>query len=197
MVKKSRILIVDVETTGANPFLHDLLSVAIVPYSVDHPHLNIYVKTDLHTRWSEYGRKNFEKFRGVWEENALSKLEAHAAIQQYLSALEFDEPAILAGHNVAFDRMFLTKLSHDIGQYWFEGLSHRTLDTFSLIFQLVVNGKAPDTALPSDGALEYFNIKVDPSIRHTAIGDAWATRELLMSIFDKSIDECGVRLPKQ
>jgi DNA polymerase III epsilon subunit-like protein len=65
-----------------------------------------------------------------------------------------------------------------------EDFSHRTVDTHSLMWALVVRGRLPPTVRGSDAAFAHFGIAPDPDARHTALGDALATRELLLRLID-------------
>jgi hypothetical protein len=86
---------------------------------------------------------------------------------------------------------FLAKLAALAGQEGFAGLSHRSVDTHTLLFLLCLMGDIPSSALTSDGAFDYFGIRVPDEIRHTALGDALATSKLLLNLLplvsDRSI----------
>jgi DNA polymerase-3 subunit epsilon len=53
-----------------------------------------------------------------------------------------------------------------------------------MLYLLYLKGILPSSALSSDGAFGYFGIKVPEGDRHTALGDALATRELVLRLFD-------------
>lgn len=85
-----------------------------------------------------------------------------------------ENKATLAGHNVSFDRDFLKVLIEENSNHSFEAfVSHRLLDTMSILNFLVVNNKLPVDVLSSDGAFRHFGIVVEN--RHTAMGDVEAT----------------------
>jgi DNA polymerase-3 subunit epsilon len=84
------------------------------------------------------------------------------------------------GHNVGFDIGMLKRLCKLANAVPFEDLfSHRSLDTMSILRYLHLAGKVPESALSSTGGFDHFGIIVPPADRHTALGDARATAELL------------------
>lgn len=173
------IVVIDTETTGPNPFVHELLSLALVPLDRRIPPLEVHVLTPPDAIWSEFARSNFEKFRIEWQAKAISSQVAAELVQKYLFALTRESPVILAGHNVGFDRAFFQKLAYVGGIGEFAGVSHRNLDTHTLIFDRVFSGEAPDYAETSSGAFSFYQIGISDNERHTALGDALATRELI------------------
>lgn len=177
----SNLLIVDVETTGPNPLLHELLSVALVPVDLQLAPLLVHVR-EKRLRWTSFGLKNFETFRDEWSNSAVDCFSAAQLIDQYLMAFGRGEPFTLVGHNVGFDRAFLRRLAARSGRTDFDQISHRTIDTHSLLYALVLQGRLPTAALSSDGAFSYFGISVSASERHTALGDAVATRALFLRL---------------
>ena len=91
----------------------------------------------------------------------------------------------LVGHNIGFDLGFLKQLAFLSGKDELTGASHRVLDTYTMLFLLHEKGLIPSSALTSDGAFRYFGIRISETQRHTALGDALATRDLFRAIFDK------------
>ena len=87
------------------------------------------------------------------------------------------------GHNIAFDIAFLQRLYRLAGATYAADFSHRTVDTHSLLWALMSAGKLPDVR-SSDAAFAHFDIAPPPALRHTALGDAVATRELVERLLD-------------
>ena len=85
----------------------------------------------------------------------------------------------LAGHNVGFDAGFLKRLFTQAGLDYDTHVSHRLLDTASILGYLNLAGKLPLTSRGLSEAIKYFKLKVDPSKRHTALEDARVTAALL------------------
>mgnify|MGYP001608867504 CR=1 FL=1 len=92
---------------------------------------------------------------------------------------------MLVGHNVGFDYSFLKQLVATTGHERLPKLSHRSVDTHSLLRCLAWLGRIPVSACSSDGALAHFGIDVADGERHTALGDARATLRLTEAIFDE------------
>ena len=175
----SNVIVIDVETTGPNVFEHEVLSVALVPIRTDLSPLSIHVQVDDVTSWSSFAEANWRRFEKDWRRDALPNDIAGNLIQEYLDKLPGDKDYVLAGHNVGFDRAFFSKLAFRAGRSEFKKVSHRNIDTFTLLFRLAALGEVPEEATTSTGAFRYFGIRVHEAERHTALGDALATRILV------------------
>jgi DNA polymerase III subunit epsilon len=178
------LLVVDVETSGDDPFVHDVLSVAFVPFNRDMPALSVDIVANDRSDWSSVAHKQFAKYRSQHLQDSISALDAWERIDRYLSAFPA-RPIHLVGHNVGFDAVFLRKLASQAGKDYFSALSHRLIDTHTLLYALSLNEKVPVDALSSDGALAWFDVPFDPLVRHTAMGDALMTRTLFERIVAK------------
>ncbi len=177
------LVVVDLETSGVNPFRHDVLALALVPLNSElRPHV-VFVKPP-EIRWTEYARANFAKFAAEWERNAVAPVEACASIESYLRNTFGDQPATPIGHNIGFDVAFLRKLAFLGNRDELPSLSHRAIDTHTLLYVLAASGRIPSSAVSSTGAFEHFGITVSESVRHTALGDAVATRELFLRLVE-------------
>jgi DNA polymerase III subunit epsilon len=105
-------------------------------------------------------------------------------IEEYVRTTFGGEEVTLVGHNIGFDVAFLRKLAFEGGREQLAGISHRALDTHTLLYVLALENRIPVSATKSDGAFRHFGIQVPPSKRHTALEDARATRALLLAILD-------------
>ena len=181
--RSKNLLVVDVETTGTNPFRHNVMAIACVPFAGDIPTLELYVAHEK-VVWSEYAKKQFDRYALKWETNAISAGNACAVIEQYLSLYYPGESVTLVGHNIGFDMAFLRKLAFEGGRDELAGISHRTVDTHTMLYVLYEQGKLPSSALTSDGAFRHFGIRIRESERHTALGDAFATKTLASKLFE-------------
>ena len=181
MEPRSNLFVVDVETTGTNPFINDPLSLAIVPIDEPDEPFVAHVKT-TNPRWSAYAEENFRNFEAEWKKQAEEPKKVVAALESYLKKRIGTEKATLVGHNVGFDLAFLRKLAFYCGQEEIVGLSHRTIDTHTLLFAAWKEGKLPETALGSDAAFKHFGIEFAAGTRHTALHDALATRVLFQHL---------------
>jgi DNA polymerase III epsilon subunit-like protein len=177
------IVVLDLETTGTNPVIHDPVSMALVPLADHLPPLSLAIRPPSPV-WSEYAAANFSRFESEWIHAAVSPTEALLQIEQYLGLLCEGRDAIVVGHNVGFDLAFLRKLAAYSGKDDVTGISHRSVDTHSILFVAWLLGKIPEEALTSDGAFRHFQIIVPPEARHTALGDAIATKALFIRILE-------------
>lgn len=177
-------VVIDTETSGLNAFRHDILSIGIVPVWKQVEPIEIYVKSES-SEWSDFGKNNFSRFSHHWNKEAVTPEEACVRLEEFLFSTFSGEEAIPIGHNIGFDTSFLKKLAYLSGKDELAYLSHRAIDTHTLLFVLAETGKVPSLALTSDGAFRYFDIEVPSRDRHTALGDAKATKALFLKIMEE------------
>ncbi|MBA5777186.1 hypothetical protein H2509_08610 [Stappia sp. F7233] len=89
---------------------------------------------------------------------------------------DFVGDSILVAHNAAFDMAFLEKRQREAGVVF----DQPVLDTVLLAAH--VFGRSESLTL--DALAERFGITIPPEERHTALGDAIATAEVLLRLFD-------------
>lgn len=179
--EQSALVVVDVETSGVNPFSSDVLAVAFVPVFGEAPPLEQYVRAP-ETAWDPYARRLFEGYRRQWEAHAEWPSVVCNRIEHYLASTFAGRRVVPIGHNIGFDVAFLRKLAFLSGRNQLPHLSHRVLDTHTMLYLLHLQGKVPETVLTSDGAFAHFGIKLPDTKRHTAMGDALATRQLFLHL---------------
>ena len=183
---QKNVLIIDTETSGTNPYLHSLLSLAVVPL-LDHrisgeewfvfePEIVVDPRSmsihGIELKWLK--------------ENGLDPLELCDRFEAYLESLDQDN-IVLAGHNICFDIRFLKQLYHRLQRPWPSLLSHRSIDTHSLLWLYAQAGKLPQEACTSDGAFKHFSCAPPPELRHSALGDAVATKDLLLHLMQLTL----------
>ncbi|MFC6636640.1 3'-5' exonuclease [Sulfitobacter sp. JBTF-M27] len=86
----------------------------------------------------------------------------------------FARDAVLVAHNAPFDIGLLRRCASDMGVDW----SHPVLDT--VLLSAAVFGTTEDHSL--DALCERLSILIPPDLRHTAIGDAQATAQVLVKL---------------
>ena len=181
--QQSKILIIDTETSGTNPHIHSLISLAVVPLIdgiQDGKEWFVYehgIQTDPQAMSIHGIKLDWLAKHGIEVNQVCLQFE------DYLSSYS-DQLIMLAGHNVSFDIAFLKKLYCSANRTWPKQLSHRSIDTHSLLWFLAQHGKIPHTACSSDGAFAFFNCEPPSELRHSALGDAMATKKLLCSLLD-------------
>jgi|HubBroStandDraft_4_1064222.scaffolds.fasta_scaffold52650_3 DNA polymerase-3 subunit epsilon len=179
---KRNLFVVDLETTGTNPFLHEVLSVGIAPLDPNAEPRVFYVDCDPDSSaWTSFAKANFKKFEFEWRLGARSPARVCGDIQSYLESI-CGGSATAVGHNIGFDMAFLRKLAFRGERTDLCGFSHRALDTHTMLYLLNLKGVIPASALTSDGAFQHFGISVPEADRHTALGDVIATRMLALQL---------------
>lgn len=174
----SALLAIDVETSGPDPFVHRVLSIAFVPISNcgSAKPIVFYIKYPR-ISWTTIGKQYFDKYKASWVNSAKTPQHTYKAIDKYLAGISA-ERVTLVGHNVGFDLSFLKQLIHLAKGRWYEKLTYRTLDTYSMSYALskskVINLRKYD----SDHLFKTFNITLSDTERHTSLGDAYAVKYL-------------------
>ena len=180
----NNVVVVDTETSGPDPFSHQLLSVSFSPINEGIECLDIYIRPD-DIVWSKLAKEFFKKYENKWLKKSVSSEQAYRLINNYLN-VNFDNKVLLLGHNVGFDLSFLKKLAHSTGNEFFKNISYRSIDTHTLLFLYSIYHDKNISDL--SGALEYFDIFIANNERHTALGDAIATKKL----FNKLLSELKI-----
>lgn len=180
----AKLLVIDTETGGLDPFTHSILSLAGVVWEdgIIKDECEVFIEEEPLVVTSQAMAVNRIDL-AVHAKRAQSPQKALSAFRGFVRGC-FLEPSIggaivLVGHNVGLDIGFLKRLCR-LGGIEFESLfSHRSLDTASILRFLFLLGRVPESATSSTGGFELFHIKVPDELRHTALGDARATAELL------------------
>ena len=168
-----------------------LLAVSFVPIDSAVQPLTAYVRHDSVT-WTQPGEEYFSLYRAEWERSAQTSGEAMAVVSDYLRRMFSAKEMFLVGHNVGFDLSFLKQIS---GGRPFPRLSHRTVDTHTMLRVLGWLGRIPESACSSSGAFEHFGISPPSGKRHTSLGDATATRELFVRLLAEYDEALGCSAP--
>ena len=166
---------IDCETTGLDPRRHEVIEIAVIratPRTVQ-PIAELAVRVKP-TRLADADPKalHINGYTPQGWQHGLSLRDALIAIGPQL------EGAVLAGHNVAFDREFLDAAWRSTGVPR-PDLDHHTLDTASLACPLLTSGKVQSLSLRS--LCTHFGIEhAEP---HRALVDARASLEIARRLF--------------
>lgn len=186
----SRILVLDTETGGVDPDRHSLLSIGAVVWEDGRQgaELEVLVAEPVFTvtaRAMEINRIDLVAHarQAAAPADALAILTGFV-VAQFPQELKSGEKVVLAGHNVGFDIGFLKRLFRTAGTDFEAMFSHRSLDTASVLRFLWLAGMLPEDAAASTEAFRYLKIKIPQADRHTALGDARATAELLTRLVE-------------
>jgi DNA polymerase-3 subunit epsilon len=177
-----RVVVFDTEAGGLDPLRHSLMSVGFVDFSGAH-RLEVYVlEPDVQFEPEAMAVNGIDLH---WlRANGLSPAEACDRIEAFLDGLGMGRPLMMAGHNIAFDLAYMRRLYTLAGRPLPRDFSHRSLDTHTLLYAWACAGRLPPEARSSDGAFKHFGVAPPPHLRHTALGDAVATRDLLAHLLD-------------
>lgn len=175
------IVVIDTETGGLDPAEHSLLTLALVTgRDTDRMEITI-AEPDIRVT-----QRSLEITRldpKVIAETGLTPAAACDAIEAFLEKNAPGRDWLLCGHNITFDVNFLKRLYRLAGREYPRRLGHRTVDTHALIWALSAAGKLPPLK-GSDEAFRHFQLEPPAELRHTALGDAVATRDMLARLLD-------------
>lgn len=176
------LLFLDTETGGTDPFRHSLLQVGAVAY-----HNKERFKANLSLE--EYNTTEIAlKINQLnIEELKEQGTTIDATVSNFTDFIKrnFAEKPVLVGHNIAFDKYFIRELFMSNQLNMDDFISHRMIDTMSILWGLHLAGKIPIEACSSSGAFKYFG--VTQRKYHDALDDALMTVEL----FEKLIQLIG------
>lgn len=175
----------DTETGGLTPGHHSLLQVGLVAYKkgeiVDK--LNLFVREDEYKVTPMAMKINKLQLHEVFD-NGVRPAEVVDSIRLFVQknfTYEEGQP-ILLGHNVALDRFMLQALFDSQGQNMSKYISHRSIDTMSMIWTLHDLGLLPKEACSSKGAFDYFGIEINRL--HDALDDIVGTIKLYEKLLE-------------
>ena len=170
------VVILDTETGGLDPLTHSMMTIGLVSGDGQH-RLEIWVAEPeiiADPRALAVNRLDpRRKARGV------SPAEACDQVDAFLKTVEPTRGRpMIVGHNVAFDNAFMRRMYTMAGRPVNPAFTHRTVDTHTLLWALIAAGKLPEGVNGSDAAFAHFDVSPPEELRHTALGDAVATRQL-------------------
>ncbi len=178
-----QILVIDTEAGGLNVFKNSILSLAFVSFDGSHQAEFYVLEDQLNTEPQAMAVNGIDL---DWlKSNGLSPKATCLAIDQYISELiekTGEQKFTLVGHNIAFDIAYLKRLYEIANHPYPKAFSHRSVDTHSLLWALSILAKKEPYVCTSDGAFRHYQIEPPPALRHTALGDAVATRDLIFKI---------------
>jgi len=181
MNKNTNYVIIDTETGGLDPSHHSLISVGLV--SACGTRMDEFIvredilKCDPRSMAIHGITPETIETQGLSPANAVDRFESFFT--------EMDGPVLLVGHNVSFDLSFIKRLYRIAGRTESRKISHRSLDTHTMLWTGIALGIFPSTTNTSDGAFNHFQIEPPADKRHTALGDAIATQKLVSAIMSQ------------
>lgn len=180
----SKLLFIDTETGGLNPYKHDLLSLAAVVWEnkLILDTFEVFISRDNYSvspKAMEVNQISLDELRqkGVPEPDALQKF-----IEFIKTHFSLNEPITIAGHNIAFDIQFLKQIFYRNEVDMYAYFSYRTIDTASILRYLYLKGTIHEEVFSLDKALNYFQISAP--VRHEALADAFLTAQLFSKLLE-------------
>lgn len=184
---KDRLLVLDTETGGLDPSRFSILSVGAVIWDdgtlgeeIELPIAEASIVTDPTSLAINQIDPKIHSLTALPVEHAASRFVGY--LRRNFPSLSQGEKITIVGHNVAFDMGFLRRflrLGNENFDYYF---SHRSVDTAAILKFLMLAGRVSIRSPSSTEAFDYFGIQIPDQKRHTALGDARATAELLNSL---------------
>jgi len=179
-----RFAVIDTEGGGLNPLEHSLLTVGVVIINL--PGGDVVAEKEFKVLETplivqrealEVNRINLKEHRAEAETPVMVAKKLTAFIREHT-----DGPIRIAGHNVGYDVEMLRRLWRQAGfmaPLW--PFHYATLDTASIGYACTMVFRDKPWISPSlDTMLSHYKVTLEEKDRHTALGDARATAELLL-----------------
>jgi len=179
------ILWIDVETTGLNPILHEIIEIAILPERGGEL-LEPFVAQVRPERVKQINPSALE-VNGFTQEEIMgfpSRNNAYSRMIPYLREVERHPiDMVLAGHNLAFDVAFLQRFYWDCALDHFSLATARRWDTYSVASALQLAGLPMPDRLSLGALAEHFGVKQERA--HRALDDAKTARAVWWAMIDQ------------
>lgn len=177
----TKLLFIDTETGGLNPFRHSLFQVGLVVYEngriIDE--LDVRIKRESYSMTANaLNNSRLDLYNDIYKKGCSEE----GAVKKIIRFVKenFQYKPMLAGHNLSLDRGMLEVLLNGQGVDINALVSHRMLDTMGLLWGLCIAGKIPLEACSSSGGFKYFEI--DVGSKHDALEDCKSTVKLFENI---------------
>ena len=187
-----KILWIDTETTGLNPFNHDIVSLALIVEIDGEVKDELYLKcqpinwdnvTDEALNINGFTREQLKTF--MTPQEALNKtlrfLEKY--VNKYKKNKTMEDKFVLAGYNVTFDSAMLSEWCKKLNYKYLGALvDYHKLDIASLVLFLKMHNKIKIDGFKLVNVAEYLQASIQA---HDAQSDIRATREIAYKLLDK------------
>ena len=176
-----KILFMDTETGGLNEEKHSLLTIAFAVYSNG----KIVAEKEFFVKHKEYlvtpVALSINKIDLVEHDKIAT--ESNIVVKEIIEFIREnfgDVKPVIAGHNIDFDYKFIDKLFQNENEFLGEYVSHRKIDTCTLVNFLKATGRIDIESASLEASIKYFQIQTNA--RHTAKDDVRATIDLFEAI---------------
>jgi len=178
------ILVIDTETGGFDPSTHSILSLGAVWLNGENLGATFETLVSEPTFVADSDALKVNKLtQSKVETDGVSPSNAVAMLGQFINESARDgSEIVLAGHNTWFDVGFLKRLYRLANVTFPRAFSHRYIDTSAIIQFLRFAGVLQLSTGSSDEIFQFFGVEIGEDLRHTALGDAVATAQLLVRL---------------
>jgi DNA polymerase III subunit epsilon len=171
---KQNIVITDLETSGLNPNLHEIIEIGAI--KVSQPDLRVlgWMNVKVQMDHPEFADKKALEVNGYTPEAWVDAISQQDAMQQYAA---FADGCVFAAYNVTFDWGFIDATM--MRQAVKNSISYHRLDLLSLAYELAPKFAAPGTRMSYinlKAACGYFQVKPEPAVHRAAVGALTALR---------------------
>jgi DNA polymerase-3 subunit epsilon len=187
-----KILWCDTETSGLNPFEHDILSLALIVeidgivkdelYLEIQP-INWNTITDEALAINKFTREQLKTFIPPQEalKKVLTFLERY--VDKYKKNKTMEDKFVLAGYNIIFDSAMLSEWCKKLGFKYLGALfDYHKIDIASLVLFLKMNNKIQMEGFKLINAAKQMGIEFNA---HNSLDDIKTTREIAYKILEK------------
>ncbi|MEM0143859.1 MAG: 3'-5' exonuclease [Candidatus Parvarchaeum sp.] len=182
-------IVIDVETSGTNPYKHSILSIGAVDFS--NPERQFYQECQIE-KDKEYAEDALN-VNGFKKEtlNDPKKKTLERVLNEFIEWLKPLADKTIGGHNVNFDAGFL---NYSLKRYNIDfSFGHRVVDTHSLVYaSLLRRGldiplKNERTDINSDYVFNYVGLPSEPKPHNALNGAKMEAESLSRLIFGKEL----------
>ncbi len=182
-------IVIDVETSGTNPYKHSILSIGAVDFF--NPERQFYQECQIE-KDKEYTEEalNVNGFKKE-DLNDPKKKTLEKVLNEFIEWMKPVEDKTIGGHNVNFDAGFL---NYSFKRYNIDfSFGHRVLDTHSLVYASMLsrNLKIPlkneKTDINSDYVFNYVGLPSEPKPHNALNGAKMEAEALSRLIFGKKL----------
>lgn len=174
-----KLVFLDTETGGINPKVNSLLSIGLVIWE-DKKIIfekEFFLKEEQYNitpKAMEINKLNLDELK----KNGIEKNKIKEEITKIIKR-NFEDKAILAGHNINFDISFIKTIFTE--EEFMNLFSYRSIDTASIIKYISIKKNINLTSL--DDAIKYYNLKIEK--RHSALDDAIVTAKIFNLLLEE------------